>query len=118
MGYLHNIPTNERKGKSRKENDLQRESSAVTYALREDRTIHTVTTLLFQIKNIKHFLDFFSCPSPNIRTTSCKEENITLEEIRKNCDGKLVCEVRASNSEYGDPCPDTFKYVEFSYICI
>ena len=37
MEYLHNIPTNERQGQSRKENDLQRESPAVTYALREDK---------------------------------------------------------------------------------
>ena len=37
MEYLHNIPTNERQGQSRKENDLQREAPAVTYALREDK---------------------------------------------------------------------------------
>ena len=38
MEYLHNIPTNELQGQSRKENDLQRESPDVTYALREDKT--------------------------------------------------------------------------------
>ena len=37
MEYLHNIPTNERQGQSRKENDLQREFPAVTYALKEDK---------------------------------------------------------------------------------
>ena len=38
MEYLHNIPTNERQGQSRKEKDLQRGSPGVTYALSEDKT--------------------------------------------------------------------------------
>lgn len=33
------------------------------------------------------------------------------------CDGKEKCTFRVNNDVFGDPCPDTFKYIEVQYYC-
>ena len=37
--------------------------------------------------------------------------------IHCRCDGHSKCEVMASNSVFGDPCKDTFKYLQVYYTC-
>merc|ERR1711915_142054 len=48
--------------------------------------------------------------------TTCRAPK-TLEIVKKSCDGKETCTVKASNSVFGDPCPWTYKYLEVDYEC-
>lgn len=34
------------------------------------------------------------------------------------CSNKSECEIQATNSLFGDPCPDSSKYLEVQYRCI
>ncbi|KAG8178837.1 hypothetical protein JTE90_016507 [Oedothorax gibbosus] len=43
--------------------------------------------------------------------------NKTKEIVRKTCEGKRSCEIKASNSVFGDPCHGTIKYLEVKYLC-
>ncbi|XP_054593301.1 L-rhamnose-binding lectin SML [Nothobranchius furzeri] len=38
--------------------------------------------------------------------------------ITKNCNGKYNCRITASNSEFGDPCVGTYKYLDVAYSCM
>ncbi|KAL3975121.1 hypothetical protein ACER0C_023747 [Sarotherodon galilaeus] len=42
-------------------------------------------------------------------TTTCSQ-NVS-------CNGKSSCTIEASNTEFGDPCPGTYKYLEVAYDC-
>ena len=46
-----------------------------------------------------------------IKTTNCKAYG-TLAKVRAHCQGRSHCTLRASNSEFGDPCVGTYKYLE------
>ncbi|XP_052087372.1 L-rhamnose-binding lectin ELEL-1-like [Mytilus californianus] len=56
------------------------------------------------------------CPHSSIKTTSCKAASSDAK-IKKQCNGKRICKVAASNSLYGDPCGGTYKYTELKYRC-
>ncbi|KAI8500835.1 hypothetical protein Bbelb_216530 [Branchiostoma belcheri] len=56
------------------------------------------------------------CPGGNVRTLYCQNP-ASLGRVRSLCQGKSVCSVLASSSVFGDPCKETFKYLEVSYIC-
>ncbi|KAJ8300113.1 hypothetical protein KUTeg_021632, partial [Tegillarca granosa] len=46
-----------------------------------------------------------SCKDANAKNINCsagRAEN----KVKKQCDGKKQCNLQASNSVYGDPCPD------------
>ena len=51
------------------------------------------------------------CSWGPIKTTNCKA-NGTLAKVRAQCQGYSHCTLRATNSEFGDPCPNTYKYLE------
>ncbi len=38
--------------------------------------------------------------------------------VQGQCDGRGTCTVAASNSVFGDPCVNTYKYLEIEYDCI
>lgn len=38
--------------------------------------------------------------------------------IRRNCNGKSYCLLPASSAYFGDPCPNTHKYLEVHYECV
>ena len=46
-----------------------------------------------------------------IKTTYCKA-NGALAKVQAHCQGHSHCTLRATNSEFGDPCPGTYKYLE------
>ena len=46
-----------------------------------------------------------------IKTTNCKA-NGALAKVQAHCQGRSHCTLRATNSEFGDPCPGTYKYLE------
>ena len=65
------------------------------------------------------------CPYPNHgprekanTNTAC---NATSEEIiarvKQLCDNYTSCDVSATNSEFGDSCPNTYKYLRITYTC-
>ncbi|XP_063403104.1 L-rhamnose-binding lectin ELEL-1-like [Mytilus trossulus] len=56
------------------------------------------------------------CPHSSIKTTSCKSSSSDAK-IKKQCNGKRICKVEATNSLYGDPCGGTYKYTELKYRC-
>ncbi|XP_061174699.1 L-rhamnose-binding lectin CSL3-like [Saccostrea echinata] len=37
--------------------------------------------------------------------------------VKRFCDGKRRCRLRASNSLFGDPCVGTYKYLSVKYYC-
>uniref|UniRef100_A0A3Q1EJR5 L-rhamnose-binding lectin CSL3-like n=1 Tax=Acanthochromis polyacanthus TaxID=80966 RepID=A0A3Q1EJR5_9TELE len=37
--------------------------------------------------------------------------------VGRRCDGRRSCSISASNSEFGDPCWGTYKYLEVTYTC-
>ena len=57
------------------------------------------------------------CPGANHDNTNCKGNGDSLQKVQRKCDGQSTCEVKASNSFFGDPCRGTFKYLQVSYSC-
>ncbi|KAM3617988.1 uncharacterized protein V6R79_013628 [Siganus canaliculatus] len=53
-------------------------------------------------------------PLSQIRNTYCSSPT---SKVSERCNGKTSCTVRASNSEFGDPCFGTYKYLEVAYVC-
>ena len=46
----------------------------------------------------------------------CRAE-ISLSIVERTCNGKERCELFASNSVFGDPCPGPYKWLEVQYKC-
>ena len=46
-----------------------------------------------------------------IMTTNCKA-NGALAKVQAHCQGRSNCTLQATNSEFGDPCYGTHKYLE------
>ncbi|XP_045158633.2 adhesion G protein-coupled receptor L1-like isoform X1 [Mercenaria mercenaria] len=42
---------------------------------------------------------------------------ISMEVVTERCDNRTKCTFQASNALFGDPCPDTKKYIEVRYFC-
>ncbi|XP_035682150.1 uncharacterized protein LOC118419725 isoform X2 [Branchiostoma floridae] len=51
-----------------------------------------------------------------VYTTQCRSTT-SLTVVQDRCNGQQSCSVTASNSEFGDPCVGTFKYLEIEYEC-
>ena len=59
------------------------------------------------------------CPyhtTHNDRTDCIASNSQTI--VQKQCDGGQTCRVFASNSVFGDPCPNTYKYLEIEFECL
>uniref|UniRef100_A0A3Q1F2R7 SUEL-type lectin domain-containing protein n=1 Tax=Acanthochromis polyacanthus TaxID=80966 RepID=A0A3Q1F2R7_9TELE len=55
-------------------------------------------------------------PAEQLRNTGCSLDG-TQDLVKRSCNGKNSCSVRAASSEFGDPCVGTYKYLEASYVC-
>ncbi|XP_076597259.1 L-rhamnose-binding lectin CSL3-like [Chaetodon auriga] len=55
-------------------------------------------------------------PYPQIENTHCMSEG-TTQIAAESCNGKNTCALEAANSVFGDPCPETYKYLTVSYRC-
>uniref|UniRef100_A0A3P8U7V9 SUEL-type lectin domain-containing protein n=1 Tax=Amphiprion percula TaxID=161767 RepID=A0A3P8U7V9_AMPPE len=53
-------------------------------------------------------------PDSQIQNVNCWAPT---SKVAQSCNGKNSCSVRAANSEFGDPCYGTYKYLEASYVC-
>ncbi|XP_019866672.2 L-rhamnose-binding lectin CSL2 [Aethina tumida] len=56
-------------------------------------------------------------PSNQITNITCLATG-SLSIVQKQCNGVSSCRIPASTSQFGDPCPGTFKYLEVDYNCI
>ena len=43
---------------------------------------------------------------------------LILDHIFFRCDSKRICDIDVNSGVFGDPCPNTYKYVEIHYACI
>ncbi|KAK7930451.1 hypothetical protein WMY93_006846 [Mugilogobius chulae] len=55
-------------------------------------------------------------PEDQLQNTNC-ERSVT-DRVAEMCNFQSSCSVRASNSEFGDPCVGTFKYLKSTYDCV
>ena len=51
------------------------------------------------------------CGWGGTKTTNCKANGV-LAKVQAHCQGYSHCTLRATNSEFGDPCRGTYKYLE------
>ncbi|KAG7226937.1 hypothetical protein INR49_022232, partial [Caranx melampygus] len=50
------------------------------------------------------------------QNTDCSLDT-AVDHLKRNCNGKNSCTIKASNGVFGDPCVGTYKYLEVSYAC-
>ena len=76
---------------------------------------HTLNCAGMQINilsaNYGRFTGAQVCGWGPIHTTNCKA-NGALAKVKAHCQGRSSCTLRATNSEFGDPCYGTYKYLE------
>ena len=81
---------------------------------------HVLTCGIFKINilsaNYGRLTGAQVCGWGPIKTTYCKA-NGALAKVQAHCQGRSHCTLRATNSEFGDPCYGTYKYLEVTYIC-
>ena len=57
------------------------------------------------------------CPSSNMYTNTQCIQPTSLRVLNTLCGGKSTCSVPVSTGQFGDPCPDTPKYLQLLYAC-
>ncbi|XP_038165118.1 rhamnose-binding lectin-like [Cyprinodon tularosa] len=53
-------------------------------------------------------------PANQISNIKCSRSS---DKVAERCNGKQQCDFKADNSEFGDPCQGTYKYLEVEYTC-
>jgi len=56
------------------------------------------------------------CPHDKITDLNCESQD-SMAKVAQLCEGRQNCSVEAENDVFGDPCVNTFKYLEVSYTC-
>ncbi|XP_063741824.1 L-rhamnose-binding lectin SML-like [Eleginops maclovinus] len=54
-------------------------------------------------------------PTSQLQRIDCSDHSC---KVANTCNGKNSCTIRATNSEFGDPCYSTYKYLEVAYTCV
>ena len=54
------------------------------------------------------------CPG-TVRTTNCGAAG-SIDKVRSKCQGRQSCSLQATNSQFGDPCVGTKKYLEVTMV--
>jgi len=57
-----------------------------------------------------------ACNHASSSNLACFEEE-SLSIVAGECDGETTCTVLASNTVFGNPCGNTFKYLNVTYSC-
>ena len=57
-----------------------------------------------------------TCSRPHVGSTTCSDES-AVSKARDRCEGKGSCVVGANRWTFGDPCPDTSKFLRIEYEC-
>ena len=50
-------------------------------------------------------------------TTCTNDESASYNILQNLCEGENSCEVAATNTNFGDTCPGTYKYLEVDFEC-
>lgn len=58
-----------------------------------------------------------TCPHPATSNRNC-HASTSVAVVKRSCQGKNSCTVRASNNIFGDPCGGTYKYLSAAYRCM
>ncbi|XP_071161085.1 zonadhesin-like [Mytilus edulis] len=58
-----------------------------------------------------------TCNDGSAQTTGCSKEDAEAI-VQKKCDGKKRCRLQANKAFFGDPCPNTSKYLAVKYTCV
>ena len=48
----------------------------------------------------------------------CNKRDLYFLLFCFRCDSKRICDIDVNSGVFGDPCPNTYKYVEIHYACI
>uniref|UniRef100_A0A3Q1JKQ7 SUEL-type lectin domain-containing protein n=1 Tax=Anabas testudineus TaxID=64144 RepID=A0A3Q1JKQ7_ANATE len=56
----------------------------------------------------------FDRPAVQVQNVQC---SLRVNKVAERCNGKSSCTIQATNSEFGDPCVGTYKYLEVYYTC-
>ena len=51
-----------------------------------------------------------------VPSNGCQPINVK-DQVARQCDFRERCIIEASNDLFGDPCPETFKYLNLVYSC-
>ena len=57
-----------------------------------------------------------TCPDSDMYNQYCYAVNSTLI-VKSQCESKVSCNIWANNTVFGDPCADTYKYLEVRIHC-
>ena len=77
----------------------------------DGRVIHVVSAMFGR-------QDWVTCPHPSILETNCSRAN-SLLTVTELCEGNQYCQFIANKPLFGgDPCQDTYKYIDITYDCI
>ena len=52
-----------------------------------------------------------------LKNTRCSRSSVYYR-LRRSCNGRTRCELYSHNSVFGDPCSDTFKYLQVNHKCV
>ncbi|CAJ1055513.1 L-rhamnose-binding lectin SML-like [Xyrichtys novacula] len=63
---------------------------------------------------VDHSTCSYRRPATQIENVYC---SVPATKVSESCNGKNSCVIKASNSEFGDPCVGTHKYLEVAYVC-
>jgi len=58
-----------------------------------------------------------NCKKGPARTNNCVDDS-SLKVVQDKCNGRISCEVQATNSVFGDPCRYTKKILYVHYTCV
>uniref|UniRef100_A0A669E3G9 SUEL-type lectin domain-containing protein n=1 Tax=Oreochromis niloticus TaxID=8128 RepID=A0A669E3G9_ORENI len=72
-----------------------------------ENTFHTVVSLMYCTCSYQR-------PECEVQNAQCANPT---SKVADSCNGKSSCTIEASNTEFGDPCPGTYKYLEVAYDC-
>jgi len=56
------------------------------------------------------------CPGTNSGKTCYNPSSVNI--VRSSCNGQQSCTVAATNSVFGDPCGNVYKYLDVYYFCL
>jgi len=62
---------------------------------------------------LEHF--YYRCQHDYVSDTECSTNQ---SKINEECNCKSYCVIEASNAVFGDPCLNTYKYVNVTYMCV
>ncbi len=90
------------------------EGSTLTLTCPQDQEIHITSANYGRLIPSAVFCPYYRQHDDR---TDCMESE-SKSKVQNKCDGEQTCTVRASNGVFGDPCVNTYKYLQVEYDCV